>query len=228
MFAIFLKRIVLFTLLHSSFLIIRAERDRLIAIEQSLLAQVAEEAEAINKEKNTSPQSKISQISEMDKENENTTNSVDVKDGFDSKSVKSKDEERALEAEARKAAQEHVREWVSVLTEPLNDEIRVMEEEDDVLLDSWSSHKGVSQHLFLYRQLTVRPFFLSFSPPFFFYITTFCLPTFLPFFFPTYHLLITFSCFSHFGHCCLAFAISQSYCFQPNFRLNFSIFNFRN
>jgi hypothetical protein len=133
------------------FLIIRAERDRLIAIEQSLLAQLAEETEAISKEKNTSPQSKISQISEMDKENENTTNSVDVKigdkcaeDGFDSKPVKTKDEEKAIEAEARKAAQEHVREWVSVLTEPLNDEIRVMEEEDDVLLDSWSSHKGVS------------------------------------------------------------------------------------
>ena len=156
-------------------MIIRAERDRLIAIERSLLAQVAEEAEAINKEKNPSPQSKISQISGMDKENENTTNSVDLKDGFDSKSVKTKDEEKALEAEARKAAQEHVREWVSVLTEPLNDEIRVMEEEDDVLLDSWSSHKGVSPSFIPY----CLPLYLL--PSFFSYITTFYLPTFLPF-----------------------------------------------
>jgi hypothetical protein len=176
---------------------IRAERDRLITIEQSLLAQVAEETEAINKEKNTSPQSKISQISDMDKEKENTTNSVDVKDGFDSKSVKTKDEEKVLEAEARKAAQEQVREWVSVLTEPLNDEIRVMEEEDDVLLDSWSSHKGVSHT----PSLLLFPSFLSSLPPFpfpfylssclitfvIFYITTFYLP---PFFLSTFLLFV--------------------------------------
>lgn len=178
-------------------MIIRAERDRLIAIERSLLAQVAEEAEAINKEKNTSPQSKISQISGMDKENENTTNSVDLKDGFDSKSVKTKDDEKAIEAEARKATQEHVREWVSVLTEPLNDEIRVMEEEDDVLLDSWSSHKGVS-HTPSFIPSLLPSLLSSLSPfPLPFYLL-FCLVTFFLFlhhnflpFFPSFLLFIS-------------------------------------
>ena len=178
---------------------IRAERARLIAIEQSLLAQVAEETEAINKEKNTSPQSKISQISENDKENENTTNSVDVKDDSDSKSLKTKDEEKLLEAEARKAAQEHVREWVSVLTEPLNDEIRVMEEEDDVLLDSWSSHKGVSQNLFLpfliaFLSIPLHPL-LSFSLtfyllPFFLFLHNNFLPFYHFSFLPSFHIFI--------------------------------------
>lgn len=139
-------------------MIIRAERARLIAIEAALLAQVDEETAAINKEKNNLPQSDIIQTLANEKEIGNIYSTVDVNSGknsasndFDTESVKMKDvaamtEEQVLELKAnvRKAAHEHVRKWVSVLTEPLNEELRVMDEEDDVLLDSWSSNKGVS------------------------------------------------------------------------------------
>ena len=143
------------TIYHSFLtLIVRAERARLIAIEADLLAQVDEETAAINKEKNSLPQSDIIQIHS----NGNTLSTVDVNvrensvdNDFKREFGKIKDVaemtgEQVLELKAnvRKSAHEHVREWVSVLTEPLNEELRVMDEEDDVLLDSWSSHKGVS------------------------------------------------------------------------------------
>lgn len=117
------------------------------------MAQVDEETAAINKEKNSLPQPDVIQIHL----NGNILSTVDVNirensvnSDFETESVKIKDvaemtEEQVLELKAnvRKSAHEHVREWVSVLTEPLNEEMRVMDEEDDVLLDSWSSHRGV-------------------------------------------------------------------------------------
>ena len=122
------------------------------------MAQVDEVTAAINKEKSGLPQSDIIQTLPNEKENGNIYSTVDVNIGgngvkidFETEMGKMKDvvemtEEQVLELKAnvRKSAHEHVREWVSILTEPLNEELRVMDEEDDVLLDSWSSHKGVS------------------------------------------------------------------------------------
>jgi hypothetical protein len=44
---------------------------------------------------------------------------------------------------ARKLAGENVRGWVSVLEEPLGDELNVLQEEEDIMMDSWGSDKEV-------------------------------------------------------------------------------------
>ena len=58
-----------------------------------------------------------------------------------------KNTETEIRNDARAIAAAHVREWVKVLTEPLEEEKEVMEEEEDVLVASWGSSKDVSSVL---------------------------------------------------------------------------------
>ena len=55
-----------------------------------------------------------------------------------------KNTETEMRHDARTIAAMHVREWVKVLTEPLDEEREVMDEEEDVLVASWGSSKDVS------------------------------------------------------------------------------------
>ena len=118
----------------------RAERDILVEIEKRLKKEFEKEEKAMLYEKNNP-----NVINEEENETivvtetENKTETVIL-----SQEEMDKNTETEMKNDARTIAAAHVREWVKVLTEPLEEERIVMDEEDEVLVASWGSSKDVS------------------------------------------------------------------------------------
>lgn len=118
-------------------IIYRAQRDILVEIEKQLKDEFEKEEKAMLYEKNNP--NIINEKEEILPGTVIATERVVL-----SQEEMDKNTETEIRNDARAIAAAHVREWVKVLTEPLEEEKEVMEEEEDVLVASWGSSKDVS------------------------------------------------------------------------------------
>ena len=140
----------------------RAERDILVEIEKRLKKEFEKEEKAMLYEKNNP--------NVINEENETivvTETDITTETVILSQEEMDKNMETEMKNDARTIAAAHVREWVKVLTEPLEEERIVMDEEDEVLVASWGSSKDVSvllnnQHYVINTQI-LSNFFYCFS-----------------------------------------------------------------